>query len=116
MKRWLLLAAAIALEVTATLSLKAALDAPALYAAVAVGYCGAFACLGLALRAGMRLGVGYGIWGACGVVITAVASALLFGEALTPLMGAGIALIMGGVLLVEVGSQRAQRHAQEAAS
>ena len=116
MKRWLLLAAAIVLEVTATLSLKAALDAPALYAVVAVGYSGAFAALGLALRAGMPLGVGYGIWGACGVVITAVASALLFGEALTPLMGAGIALIMGGVLLVEVGSQRAQRDAQGAAS
>lgn len=110
-RRWLLLAAAIAMEVTASLSLKGALETPALYAIVAAGYVGAFACLGATLRAGMPLGVAYGIWGAAGVALTATLSTALFGEAFTPLMGMGIALIIGGVLLVELGSQAAHRRA-----
>ncbi|MFD9480832.1 MULTISPECIES: SMR family transporter [Streptomyces] len=62
MRKWLLLLAAILLEATATLSLRGALDHPALYALVAVGYLGSFAALSLVLRAGMALGVAYGIW------------------------------------------------------
>ncbi len=108
MRTWLLLAAAILLEVAATLSMKGALQLPALYAVVVVGYVGAFVCLSLVLRAGMGLGVAYGIWGACGVVLTAVFSMVLFGEPLTLLMGAGIALVIGGVLCVELGSQAAR--------
>lgn len=106
---WLLLACAIALEVTASLSLKAALEAPGLYAVVAVGYVGSFACLGAVLRAGMPLGVAYGVWGATGVALTAGLSTALFGEPFTPLMGVGVALIIGGVLLIELGSQAAHR-------
>lgn len=108
MRTWLLLAAAILLEVAATLSMKGALQLPALYTVVVVGYVGAFVCLSLVLRAGMGLGVAYGIWGACGVVLTAVFSMVLFGEPLTLLMGAGIALVIGGVLCVELGSQAAR--------
>ena len=37
------------------------------------------------------------------VALTAVGSRLLFDEPLTPLMGAGLALIIVGVLLVELG-------------
>ncbi|WP_144720529.1 DMT family transporter [Agrococcus jejuensis] len=110
-QRWVLLAGAIALEVTASLSLKGALESPALYAVVVLGYVGAFAGLGGALRAGMPLGVAYGIWGATGVALTAALSTTLFGEPFTPLMGVGIALIIGGVLLVELGSQAAHRRA-----
>ncbi|SDH70692.1 DMT family transporter [Agrococcus jejuensis] len=112
-RRWLLLAGAIALEVTASLSLKGALETPGLYAVVVAGYVGSFACLAGTLRAGMPLGVAYGIWGATGVALTAVLSTALFGEPFTPLMGVGIALIIGGVLLVELGSQAAHRRAHE---
>lgn len=115
-QRWLLLGGAIALEVTASLSLKAALEAPTLYVVVVLGYAGAFAGLGGALRAGMPLGVAYGIWGATGVALTAALSTALFGEPFTPLMGAGIALIIGGVLLVELGSQAAHRRAATASA
>ena len=93
------------MEVTATLSLKAALEAPALYAVVVIGYASAFLCLFQALREGLSLGVGYGIWAACGVALTAVLSAAIFDEPLTLPMGIGIAAVMGGVLLVELGSQ-----------
>ena len=101
---WLFLIGAIAAEVTGSLSLKGALDAPALYALVAAGYIGAFVFLSLVLRTGMALGVAYGIWGASGVALTAVASKILFKEPLTPIMLGGIALIIGGVLMVELGA------------
>ena len=59
--KWVFLAGAIALEVTGSLSLKAAVDAPGFFALVAVGYIGAFTLLAGALTQGMPLGVGYGI-------------------------------------------------------
>lgn len=112
MRKWLLLAGAVATEVTGALSLRAAVDHPAWYAVVAVGYVTAFSLLAAVLRHGMPLGVAYGIWGATGVALTAVLSSAIFGEPFTPVMTLGIALIIGGVLLVEVGSQRARVEAK----
>lgn len=100
--KWILLAAAILTEVAASLSLKAALDQPAFYAVVAVGYLAAFTCLSL----GLPLGVAYGIWAAAGVALTALLSTVIFGEPLTPLMIGGIVLVIAGVLCVELGSRR----------
>ncbi|RUR01627.1 DMT family transporter [Labedella endophytica] len=107
MRAWLLLAAAIAAEVTASLSLKAALDVPGWYVVVVIGYASSFVLLGFVLRAGMPLGVAYGVWGATGVAATALLAAVFFGEPLTPVMLGGLVLIIGGVLCVELGSQRA---------
>ena len=76
------------------------------------GFFAAFLCLAFVLRRGMALGVAYGIWGAAGVAATAVASTWLYGDPFTPLMTAGMVLIIAGVLVVELGSQRA-RWAQE---
>lgn len=45
----------------------------------------------------------YGIWAAAGVALTTLCTAFLFQEPLTPLMLAGIALIIGEVLCVELG-------------
>lgn len=104
MKKWLLLAGSILSEVAGSLSLKAALDHPGWYGLVLVGYVGAFVLLDQVLRAGMPLGVAYGIWGATGVALTAGVSAVLFGEALTALMVGGIVLIISGVLCIELGS------------
>lgn len=102
---WLLLGLAIAFEVAGTLSLRmAATGRRAFYAAVAGGYLIAFAFLAATLSAGMPLGIAYGVWSAAGIVLTAVLSKLLFQEAFTALMGLGIALIVGGVLLIELGS------------
>lgn len=113
MSPWLLLLGAILTEVTATLSLRGALDQPALYLVVVSGYVASFGLLAMVLRRGMALGVAYGIWAACGVVLTAILSALLFGEAFTVLKASGIVLIAAGVALVELGAQRARRE-QEA--
>ncbi len=111
MTKWLLLAAAILSEVTGSLSLKGALDRPALYIVVVLGYLASFVLLAMVLRRGMALGVAYGIWGALGVVATAVMSSLIFDETLTAVMGVGITLIIAGVLTVELGSQAARRNA-----
>jgi len=103
--QWLLLVLAIASEVGATLSLKIATDGrPRWYLGVVPGYLAAFALLSAALGEGLALGVAYGIWAATGVAATAVLSRILFKEPLTPVMGAGIVLIIGGVLLIEVGA------------
>lgn len=112
MKKWLLLTAAILLEVTATLSLRGALDHSALYVVVAIGYVGSFIALFFVLRAGMGLGVAYGIWGASGVTLTAILATFLFGDPLTAVMGVGIALVIAGILCVEIGAQSA--HARRA--
>ena len=104
---WLALGGAIISEVSATLALRQALNQPGFYVMVGIGYALAFILLSLTLKAGMPLGVAYGLWGALGVALTAVLSMLVFGEPITVLVALGIALIMAGVLLVEVGAQRA---------
>ena len=102
---WVFLAGAILIEVAATLSLRVAAGGRRTwYAGVVAGYVVSFALLSLALDAGLGLGVAYGIWTAVGVALTAVFSKLLFGEPLTPVMGLGIALIAGGVVLLELGA------------
>ncbi|WNY33985.1 SMR family transporter [Curtobacterium flaccumfaciens] len=116
--KWLFLGIAIVAEVTGALSMQAAVEQPAWYAvvAVAVGYVTAFLMLIRVLRSGMAVGVAYGIWGASGVALTAVLAAVLFGQALTLTMIIGIALIAVGVLLVEIGSQRALARREQEAS
>lgn len=100
----LLLTGAIAAEVGATLGLRLAADGRRwFYLPVVTGYVLAFALLSAALAAGMPLGVAYGIWTAVGILATALLSRLLFREALTPVMLAGMGLIVAGVLLVELG-------------
>ena len=109
MTTWLLLLAAVASEVGGTLSLKGALTHPELYVLVVAGYVTSFLLLGAVLRRGLPLGVAYGIWAALGVAATAVLSALVFGEAITATMALGLALVVVGVLVVEIGSHRAGR-------
>lgn len=114
MRKWLFLGAAIASEVTGSLSLKAALENPGWYALVAVGYGASFVFLSLVLRTGLALGVAYGIWGALGVAATAILAAVIFGEPLTSVMLLGMVMIVCGVLTVEVGSrQPANKHANQ---
>lgn len=104
MRQWVLLGAAIATEVTGTVSLRASQDHPGWLIVVLIGYLASFVLMAAVLRAGMPVGVAYGIWGAIGTAATAVAAAVIFGEALTWPLAAGIALIIAGVLLVEFGS------------
>ncbi|GAT11805.1 cation transporter [Mycolicibacterium novocastrense] len=107
MQKWALLAGAIIVEVAATLSLRASQDHSAWLLVVVGGYIAAFTFLTLVLRAGVPVGVAYGIWGAVGTAGTAVLAAVLFGDPFTWPIVAGIGLIIAGVLLIEFGSHRA---------
>lgn len=103
MRKWFILAGAIALEVTATLALRAAIDNPWWWILAVAGYAGAFVALSLLLRLGAPIGVVYGIWAAAGVALTALIASLVFGEPFTLTIGIGIALVIAGVVLVETG-------------
>ncbi len=107
MRKWALLAGAICTEVAATLCLRASQDHSAWLIVVAVGYIAAFVLLTMVLRAGLAVGVAYGIWGALGTAGTALLAAVIFGDPFTRPIVAGIGLIIAGVLLVEIGSHRA---------
>ena len=113
LRRWLPLLGAIATEVTGTLSLRASQDHRAWLFLVVAGYTASFVFLTRVLRAGVPVGVAYGIWGALGTAITAVMAALIFGDPFTAPVVAGIGLIIGGVLLVEFGSHRAEAAAHD---
>lgn len=108
MRKWALLAGAIFTEVAATLSLRASVDHSAWLVVVVSGYVVSFVFLTMVLRAGVPVGVAYGIWGALGTAVTAVLAAALFGDPFTWPIVAGIGLIIAGVLLVEFGSHRAE--------
>lgn len=105
---WLFVIMAIGFEVAGTLSLRMATTDIARRTrwtvAVVVGYLVAFTGLTLALDTGLALGVVYGIWAAAGVALTAVLSRILFHEPLNAIMAVGIAAIIAGVLLIELGS------------
>lgn len=101
---WVFLITAIVSEVAGTLSLRMAVEKKRWYIGVAGGYLLAFTLLSFALAGGLALGVAYGIWAVAGVALTAVLSALLFNEPFTWLMGLGLVLIVGGVLLIELGA------------
>jgi small multidrug resistance pump len=106
-RKWVLLISAIAVEVAATLSLRASQDHLGWLVVVVAGYVGSLILLTLVLRIGMPVGVAYGIWGACGTAATAVLAAVIYGDPFTWPIVVGIGLIIAGVLLVEFGSRRA---------
>jgi small multidrug resistance pump len=101
---WLALFAGIVVEVFSTLGLRASdgFRKRRWIAPVVVGYVASFALVWLALHLGMPVGIAYGVWSACGVALVAVLARILFDEPLTPTMVAGIALIIGGVLTIEL--------------
>jgi len=101
----LFLALAIVFEVTATVSLKLSEGftkvVPSIV--VVVGYCGAFFFLSQALKRGMSIGVAYGIWSAIGVAAIAIIGVLLLDEKLTMIQVGGIAMVILGVVALELG-------------
>lgn len=91
-------------EVFATMSLRASegFRKRAWIAPVILGYLASFYLLWLTLAMGMPVGVAYGIWTACGVALVALIARGVFREPLTLMMVLGIALIVAGVLTIEM--------------
>jgi small multidrug resistance pump len=103
---WLALTGAILIEVVATLALRASdgFRKRAWLLPVIAGYAASFYLLWLSLSLGMPVGIAYGVWTACGVALVAVLAWFLFSDPLTPMMAAGIALIVAGVLTIEMAA------------
>jgi small multidrug resistance pump len=103
---WIYLAVAIAFEVVATTALKETQGftrlAPSLIAII--GYGLAFYFLSLTLKV-LPVGVMYAIWSGAGIVLVAILGWLVFRQALDVPAMIGIALILAGVLMINLFSQ-----------
>jgi small multidrug resistance pump len=108
MNNWICLAIAILSETVATTALKASAGftraGPAVL--VVIGYGLAFYCLSLTLRT-IPLGVAYAVWSGVGIVLVTAAGWFLYGQKLDAAALAGIALILAGVLVMNLFSQTA---------
>jgi small multidrug resistance pump len=102
---YLLLAVAILAEVIATTALKAADGftklGPTLV--VLVGYGLAFFLLSVALRS-LSLGFTYAVWSGLGIVLAATAGIVFYGEKLDLAGAVGLAMIIGGVVVLNTVS------------
>lgn len=67
-------------------------------------YGASFYLLSIALK-GIPLGIAYAIWAGLGIVLTAVIGSLVFKQVLDLPAMLGIALIVGGVVVINVFSQ-----------
>jgi small multidrug resistance pump len=72
-------------------------------AAMAAFYVASLYFLAQALKA-MPLGIAYAIWGGLGIVLTAIVGVTIFKQALDAAAMIGIAMIVGGVVVVNVFS------------
>lgn len=105
---YLVLALAIVSEVLGTVSLKFAegFTKPLPSMLVVIGYAGAFLALASVLKMGLPVGVAYAIWAGAGVALVAIIGAVFLGESITWVQAGGVGLIIGGVLVLELGGAR----------
>lgn len=99
-----LLSIAIATELVATTALKAS-DGFTKWGygvLVVVGYAFSFYFMALSLKH-LNLGATYAIWSGAGTAATAIIGVALFGESLTWPRVAGLVLIVGGVVVLNLG-------------
>lgn len=101
----LLLATAIVFEVIGTSALRASEGFSRLWPSVvvAVSYGVSFLCLSLALKTGLSMGPAYAIWSGVGTALITIVGLYAFSDKITPIAYAGIAVIILGVVLVNLG-------------
>jgi len=107
---WLYLAVAIVAEVVGTAALKSSegFSRPAPSVVVVLGYLVAFYFLSLTLRT-IPVGVAYAVWSGVGIVLISLIAWLAFGQSLDAPAMAGMALIIAGVILINIFSKAAAR-------
>lgn len=106
--KWVLLAAAIVLEVFATTALKLSDGFTKLWwgAAMAVAYLLCFGCLTLAIKK-LDVGTAYAIWAGVGTSLIAVVGLVLFDERFSWIKVAGIVMVIAGVVAINLGGESA---------
>lgn len=106
MNAWLLLTLAILAEVIGTSALKASAGFSRLAPSIVVtlGYAAAFYFLSLALKH-IPVGVAYAVWSGAGTVLIALIGVLAFRQKIDAAGMFGIALIVAGVLVLNLWSK-----------
>ena len=106
MNKWIYLTLAIFSEVMATASLKSTEGFTKLWPSVLVlvGYSAAFYFLSLTLDT-IPIGVAYAIWSGVGVAAITLVSIFLFDQKIDTAGFIGIALIVGGVIVLRLFSE-----------
>jgi small multidrug resistance pump len=101
---YLMLAAAIAAEVAATSLLPRTngLTVPLPSVLVVVGYAVSFVLLAQVVKT-LPVGVAYAIWSAVGTLVVVAIGAVFLGQPITGWQGLGMALVVGGVVLLNLG-------------
>ncbi|MFE1952393.1 MULTISPECIES: DMT family transporter [Streptomyces] len=101
---YVLLAGAIAAEVAATTAMKYSEGFSRLWPSLitVTGYVVAFALLAQTLKT-VQIGTAYAIWAGVGTAVIAAIGMIFLGEGLTAAKVAGIALVIGGVVLLNLG-------------
>ena len=102
------LAIAICAEVIATVSMKAVkgLSTPLPLVLVILGYGIAFFMLTLVVRS-IPVGIAYAIWAGMGIVMVSIAALFIYGQRLDVPAMAGMALIVAGVVVIQLFSKTA---------
>lgn len=97
---------AIVAEVIATSALKASNEFTRLWPSVLVlvGYATAFYMLTLVLRT-LPVGIAYAFWAGLGIVLITLIGILVYGETLDLPAILGLAMIIGGVVVIQVFSK-----------
>lgn len=106
MKKWTLLFVAIIAEVIATSMLKSTEGFTRLWPSVvvAVGYETAFICLSLCMKT-IPIGIVYSVWSGVGVSLITLVAWIFLGQTLDLAGLMGVALIVGGVVVINVYSK-----------
>lgn len=101
---WVLLAIAIGLEIVATTSLKRSegFTKPLWSVVVIVGYAISFFLMSQVLKT-IPVSVAYAVWSGAGTAVVAAIGMMLLGEPVSLLKVGGIALIVAGVVMLNVG-------------
>ena len=106
MKNWIFLCVAIIAEVIATSALKSSegFSKPIASVIGVLGYIIAFYCLSLTLKT-IPVGIAYAIWSGVGIVLVTIIAWIVFDQKLDVWGIIGIALIMSGVLVLNLLSK-----------
>lgn len=104
---WIWLVSAIAMEVVGTTNLKLSQGFTRLVPSVGVvlGYGAAFVLLAQALK-GFEVGTAYALWSGIGTALIVLVGVVFLNESLGPVKIAGVLLVIGGVVLLNLSGAR----------
>lgn len=112
---WILLALAIATEITGTLSMKWASvgNSNAGFILMLVMITLSYIFLSFAVKK-IALGVAYALWEGIGILFITIFSVLLFDEALSTMKIAGLLTLVAGIVLIKSGTRKPGKPVKEA--